>query len=256
MQQRSAAAPGRGRERERAGGRALGRGRNRLQASLAVAWHGSCPRTELPPERLGFFCHSDSPTPGKQRRMWGRKGEGEERRASGAQRRSEARAGAPGEAGAGPARTGGAGMEPEGPRPTAASGAWKARLVWLRDLFSQRVGGHRCRGPARVAPPQVTPRGERRAQRAARHRPRKRAEPRPGGGARARAHALAPSVPAEAPAGAVPRAVPALKGSRSLCALRAAHRGPVAAPPQLPVSEERCPGISAEKAAPSPHLPT
>lgn len=82
---------------------------------------------------------------GKQRRTWGRKGEGEEGRASGAQRRCEARAGATGEAGAGPAGTGGAGMEPEGPWPTAAAGAWRARLVWLIDLFSQRAGGRRCR---------------------------------------------------------------------------------------------------------------
>lgn len=73
--------------------------------------------------------------------------------ARGAQRRSEARAGAPGEAGAGPARTGGAGMEPEGPRPTAAAGAWEVRLLWLIDLFSQRVAGHLRRGPARVASP-------------------------------------------------------------------------------------------------------
>lgn len=34
-------------EREGAGGRALGRGRNRLQPSPAVAWHGSCPGTKL-----------------------------------------------------------------------------------------------------------------------------------------------------------------------------------------------------------------
>ena len=191
---------------------------------------------------------------------WGRKGEGEELGvgggASGAQRRSEARVGAPGEAGAGPVRTGGAGMEPEGPRPAAAAGAWEVRLVWLIDLFSQKVAGHLRRGPARVASPASNARGERQAQLAARHGPRKTAEPRPGGGAHARAHALAPSVPAEAPAGAVPRAVPAQAGSRSLCAVRAALQGPVAASPHLPVSKERCPGISAEKAAPSPCLPT
>lgn len=102
----------------------------------------------LTDDSVFLFHPGSSPLDGAEKKIGNREtGEGEEGRASGAQRRSEARTGAPGEAGARPASAGGAGWSRKDPGPRRPEGSRDAGLVWLIDRCSRREGDLLCQRP-------------------------------------------------------------------------------------------------------------
>lgn len=217
---------GRGRERERAG---AGAREEQVAASLAVAQHGTCPRTELPKDEVFLFC--------TKLRRCGRRVGRQARRAS-----SEAQRGGPGAWGG---RGGGArcGRKAEG----SWAGDWFA-------LFDRTAPGHSAVVQGRVTFPPVMPTVWR-SDTAISARER---------GLAWSAHARAPPVPAEW--GPSCRALlsnwrgtelaAALAGNPGLSALRAAHQDRIAAALHFLSSTHIARDFHREDStlAPSPHL--